>query len=114
MPISVTDAHNAPQRWADLVKQGGYLTPAQREAFEGAIRQVTKNLHQVLSQHGPQRSGRFDFDAFVDSLEQDFLRHDAHQASIGRHSDVAQTAFWVVRLMADHLIALRPSHKPVL
>ncbi|ATA24166.1 DNA-binding protein [Brenneria goodwinii] len=111
MPISLTDANSPPTRWVDVVRQGGYLTPEQRKAFERAIRLVTDNLHQVLSQTASQRSGQFDFDAFVDSLEQDFLQCADAQSTKGLHSDVAQTAFWAVRLMADHLIMAQAPQK---
>ncbi|QTF10754.1 DNA-binding protein [Brenneria izadpanahii] len=108
MPLN--NINNPPTRWVDVVRQGGYLTPAQRKAFERAIRLVTDNLHQVLSQTAPQRSGQFDFDAFVDSLEQDFLRCAGAQSTKVR-SDAAQTAFWAVRLMADHLIMAQAPRK---
>ncbi|RLM25295.1 DNA-binding protein [Brenneria alni] len=107
MPASMIPATSTPSRWADLVKQGGYLTPVQREAFERAINLVTECLHQILSQTSPQRSGQFEFDAFVDSLEQDFLHQINVQAANGLHSDVAQTAYWIARQMADQLIKVR-------
>ncbi|UYA60541.1 putative HrpW-specific chaperone [Pectobacterium sp. F1-1] len=105
MPNTMTP--QSPTRWADLARQGGYITPAQREAFTQAIHLVRAKLNTVLSQSGSLRRGEFEFDAFVDSLEQDFL----HQADIhtknGLHSDVAQTSFWVARLIADRFIAVR-------
>ncbi|AIA70941.1 hypothetical protein [Pectobacterium atrosepticum] len=105
MPNAMTSS--TPPRWADLAKRGGYITPAQRESFTQAIHLVRAQLNTVLSQSGTQRRGEFEFDNFVDSLEQDFL----HQADIhkenGLHSDVAQTSFWVARLIADRCIAVR-------
>lgn len=105
MPNTMTSP--APTRWADLARQGGYITPVQRESFTQAIHLVRTQLNTVLSQSGSLRRGEFEFDAFVDSLEQDFL----HQADIhtknGLHSDVAQTSFWIARLIADRFIAVR-------
>ncbi|MEH2921572.1 DNA-binding protein [Samsonia erythrinae] len=105
MPNTMTSPTSA--RWADIARQGGYITPAQRESFNRAIQLVRAQLNAVLSQSGVQRRGEFEFDTFVDSLEQDFL----HQADIhsknGLHSDVAQTSFWIARLLADRFIAVR-------
>ncbi|MFC3395522.1 DNA-binding protein [Brenneria rubrifaciens] len=103
----VTDNHQAPSRWVDLVRQGGYLSPEQRQAFDRAIQLVNNCLRIVLTQkHSPHR-GAFEFDMFVDLLEQDFLNHADLHSENGLHSDVAQTAYWVARKMADHLIAAR-------
>ncbi|MBS4431944.1 DNA-binding protein [Pectobacterium punjabense] len=105
MPNTMTSP--TPTRWADIARQGGYITPVQREAFTQAIHLVRTQLNTVLNQSGTRRQGEFEFDAFVDSLEQDFL----HQADIhtqnGLHSDVAQTSFWIARLIADRFIAVR-------
>nr|WP_113865233.1 DNA-binding protein [Brenneria salicis]NMN91766.1 hypothetical protein [Brenneria salicis ATCC 15712 = DSM 30166]RBP65832.1 hypothetical protein DES54_10497 [Brenneria salicis ATCC 15712 = DSM 30166]RLM31867.1 DNA-binding protein [Brenneria salicis ATCC 15712 = DSM 30166] len=107
MHNTMTDTHNAPTRWADLARQGGYLSPEQRQAFERAIHQVTQCLDEVLTQKSAPQRGAFEFDAFVDLLEQDFLRHADLHTENGLHSDVAQTAFWIIRNMADHLITAR-------
>ncbi|EHD21269.1 MULTISPECIES: hypothetical protein [Brenneria] len=97
----------SPTRWADIARQGGYITPAQREAFTQAIHLVRTQLNTVLSQSGSPRRGEFEFDTFVDSLEQDFLRKADIHTENGLHSDVAQTSFWVARLIADRFIAVR-------
>ena len=96
-----------PTRWTDLVDQGGYITPAQRQAFEQAIQMVTRRLNLVLSQKELPHSGQVDFDAFVDSLEADFLKSVDTSLNPEMNSDVGQTAFWVIRQIADHLIALQ-------
>lgn len=96
---------NAPN-WADLVQPGGYLTPSQRQAFEQAIRLVSTRLHQVLARQDAPRHGQFDFDAFVDSLEADFLQPQPGEPSAELSSDAGQTAFWMTRLLADRLLAL--------
>ncbi|MBJ7220879.1 MULTISPECIES: DNA-binding protein [unclassified Brenneria] len=101
------DNHAAPSRWADVVKQGGYLTPMQREAFERAIGLVREQLNAVLSRRSAPYRGKFAFDAFVDSLEPDFLHQAEGRIANDLHSDAAQTAFWIARRVADNCIALR-------
>lgn len=105
MPNTLTPT--TPTRWADLARQGGYITPAQRESFTRAIHLVRAQLNTVLSQSGAPRRGEFEFDAFVDSLEQDFLHQTDIHTKNGRDSDVAQTSFWIARLIADRFIAVR-------
>ncbi|MCA6998980.1 DNA-binding protein [Dickeya solani] len=83
-----------PTRWTELVDRGGYITPAQRQAFEQAIQMVTRRLNLVLSQKELPRSGQFDFDAFVDSLEADFLKSVDTSLDPEMNSDVGQTTFW--------------------
>ncbi|PWC22433.1 DNA-binding protein [Brenneria roseae subsp. roseae] len=109
---TMTDTHNAPTRWTDLTRRGGYLSPDQRLAFERAIQRVNDCLNAVLTQKDAPQRGAFEFDTFVDLLEQDFLRHADLHSENGLHSDVAQTAYWVVRKMADHLIAARQATPP--
>ncbi|GAB7258491.1 hypothetical protein [Dickeya ananatis] len=40
---------DTPARWTELVDRGGYITPAQRQAFEQAIQMVTRRFNLVLS-----------------------------------------------------------------
>ncbi|MGM3173134.1 DNA-binding protein [Dickeya lacustris] len=101
------NTHNTPARWTDLVEQGGYITPVQKQAFEKAIYMVTRRLNLVLNQKDLPRSGQFDFDTFVDSLETDFLNSVDGTLNPELNSDVGQTAFWVIRQIADHLINLQ-------
>ncbi|SLM62877.1 MULTISPECIES: hypothetical protein [Dickeya] len=98
---------DTPARWTDLVEHGGYITPAQRQAFERAIHMVTRRLSLVLNQKDLPRTGQFDFDTFVDSLEADFLNSVDSTLDPEINSDVGQTAFWVIRQIADHLISLQ-------
>ncbi|OSN08580.1 DNA-binding protein [Lonsdalea britannica] len=94
-------------RWRDHVTPGGSLSPAERRAFEKAIHLVSTRIDQVLSHKDKPRAGVFDFDAFVDSLEADFLGTAGDRLTSGLNSDVGQTAFWIIRVIADHLIALQ-------
>lgn len=89
-------------RWVDVVENQQRLTPAQYQAFQLAISQVKERLHQVLSRPTPQRQGRFELSAFVDSLHADFLHGEQ-----GTATDVGQTAWWVTRYLADRLLELQ-------
>lgn len=100
-------ACDASPRWRDRVTPGGYLSPAERCAFEKAIHQVSARIDQVLSHKDKPRAGIFDFNAFVDSLEADFLGTTGDRLTLGLSSDIGQTAFWIIRVIADHLIALQ-------
>ncbi|WJV60676.1 DNA-binding protein [Pectobacteriaceae bacterium CE70] len=97
----------SPPCWVELVHRGGYITPAQRQAFEQAIQMVSGRLNLVLSKKDQPRTGQFNFDAFVDSLENDFLKNEDNDVSPGLSSDIGQTAFWVIRSIADQLITLQ-------
>ncbi|MFP1891457.1 DNA-binding protein [Lonsdalea quercina] len=99
--------HGSSARWRDRVTPGGSLSPVERRAFDKAIQLVSLRMHQVLGQKDTPRTGLFDFDAFVDSLESDFLHPSADRLAPDLNSDIGQTAFWVIRAIADHLIALQ-------
>ncbi|WP_323169455.1 DNA-binding protein [Pantoea agglomerans] len=89
-------------RWVEVVDNQQRLTPAQYQAFQQAIAQVKERLHQVLSRPTPQRQGRFELSAFVDSLHADFLHGEQ-----GAATDVGQTAWWIIRYLADQLLELQ-------
>ncbi|RAT16996.1 DNA-binding protein [Lonsdalea populi] len=98
---------DSSSRWRDRVTPGAYLSPAERRAFEKAIHCVSARIDQVLSHKDKPRTGIFDFDAFVDSLEADFLRSTGDCLTSGLNRDIGQTAFRIIRGIADHLIALQ-------
>ncbi|MFP1736130.1 DNA-binding protein [Lonsdalea quercina] len=103
--------HAASPRWRDRVTPGGSLSPTERCAFDKANHLVSLRINQVLGQKDKPRTGQFDFDAFVDSLEADFLQRSGDPLAQDLHSDVGQTAFWVIRAIADHLIALQAQRR---
>lgn len=102
-PQALQEAHDTPEErsWAALVRAGGYLSPAQRQAFEKAIALVTDRMRDTLEKPATQVGDRFSLDHYVDSLEPGFKR-DAGQGEL--QGDAALTAFWIVRLMADRLL----------
>lgn len=98
-------------RWRDLVTPGGSLSPAEKRAFDKAIHLVLSRMRQILGQKDQPRTGLFDFDVFVDSLEADFLQSSGNGLAPDLNSDIGQTAFWVIRAIADHLIALQAQRR---
>ncbi|RMQ40243.1 HrpW-specific chaperone [Pseudomonas cichorii] len=87
--------------WSSLVRNGGYLTPVQRQAFENAIALVNERLQTTLDKPGNRVNGQFSLNNYIDSLESDFKR-DAGADEL--RGDASLTAFWIVRLLADRLL----------
>ncbi|GFM53284.1 HrpW-specific chaperone [Pseudomonas capsici] len=87
--------------WSSLVRNGGYLTPAQRQAFENAIALVNERLQSTLDKPGNRVNGQFSLNNYIDSLESEFKR-DAGTDEL--RGDASLTAFWIVRLLADRLL----------
>ena len=92
---------NRASTWSELLQGDGYLTPAQRVAFERAIGMVIRSLDQTLGMSAEPQYAEFDFETFADGLEHRFLRgSDSDELS----SDASLTAYWVIRHIADGLL----------
>ena len=55
-PQALQEAQDTPEErsWAALVRAGGYLSPAQRQAFEKAIALVTDRMRDTLEKPATQ------------------------------------------------------------
>ncbi|MGR2741025.1 hypothetical protein ACUY1T_21465 [Billgrantia sp. Q4P2] len=97
-----TSDETPPDSWQALLEQGdGYLTPAQRKAFETAIAMVIERLQVTLGKTPTpaEQAEPFDFARYIDGLEERFIDDAKHLDEL--QQDAALTAARVVEHIAD-------------
>lgn len=88
--------------WQSLIEQGdGYLTPAQRQAFEKAITMVIERLQTTLGKPvtPAERAEQFDFQHYIAGMEERFLADASELDEL--QQDAALTAARVIEQIAQ-------------